>query len=180
MQSGGRRLLLLDPPRMIQSGASGLISLHVLVVVFWPLLLVLPRVIQSRGLHGLVTASLHHQGLVPVSASLHYHGPSSSLLHRFTTALASGLLLCFPIAPPHRCCTASPRPCPLHCIVGGAWRRDAVGDTQASRQARHCAHRGILTEQRVLGSLPLCNKTKVCTNKTHQGMYTGGFSHELG
>ena len=30
---------------------------------------------------------------------------------------------------------------------GGAWPRDAAADTKASRQAKHCAHRGILIEQ---------------------------------
>ena len=42
---------------------------------------------------------------------------------------------------------------------GGAWRQDAAADTQASRQAKHCAHRGILIYQSLLGSVPLCNKT---------------------
>ena len=37
----------------------------------------------------------------------------------------------------------------------GAWPRDAAADTQASRQAKQCAHRGILIQQSVLGSLPL-------------------------
>ena len=64
-------------------------------------------------------------------------------------------------------------------FCGAAWPRDNAADTQASRQAKHCAHMGILTEQSVLGSLPLGNKTKVCT-ESHQGMYTGGLSHGLG
>ena len=38
---------------------------------------------------------------------------------------------------------------------GGAWPWNAAADTQANRQAKHCAHRGILIEQSVLGSLPL-------------------------
>ena len=38
---------------------------------------------------------------------------------------------------------------------GGAWPRDAAADTQASRQAKYCAHRGILMKQSVLGSVPL-------------------------
>ena len=52
-----------------------------------------------------------------------------------------------------------------HCR-GGAWPRDAAADTQASKQAKHCAFRGILIEQSVPGSLPLRNKTEVCTKKT--------------
>ena len=47
IQSGGRRLLLLDPPRMIQSGASGLSLPDDALVVLRPLLLVLPRMIES-------------------------------------------------------------------------------------------------------------------------------------
>ena len=46
-QSGERRLLLLDPAPMFLSRASGLISPDVSVVLFWTLLLVLPRMIQS-------------------------------------------------------------------------------------------------------------------------------------
>ena len=42
----------------------------------------------------------------------------------------------------------------------GAWPQDAAGDTQASRQAEHSAHKGILIEQSVLGSLPIRNKRK--------------------
>ena len=34
-----------------------------------------------------------------------------------------------------------------------SWPQDATADTQASRQAKHCAYRGILIEKRVLGSL---------------------------
>ena len=41
------------------------------------------------------------------------------------------------------------------CYRGGAWPRDAPADTQASRQAKQYAHRGILIEQSVPGSLPL-------------------------
>ena len=62
---------------------------------------------------------------------------------------------------------------------GGAWPRNAVADTQASRQAKHCARRGILIQQSILGSLPLWNKAKVYT-KTHQGMYTGELTYRLG
>ena len=64
-------------------------------------------------------------------------------------------------------------------IPVGAPPRDAAADTQASRRAKHCAHWGILIEQSVLGTLPLSNKTQVCT-KTYQGMYTGWLSHGLG
>ena len=46
MQSRGQRLLLLDPPRVIQSGAAGLFSPVVAVVLFLSLLLVLPRMIH--------------------------------------------------------------------------------------------------------------------------------------
>ena len=40
------------------------------VVLFWPLLLVLPRMIQSGALHGVVTASLHQHGLLVFAAAL--------------------------------------------------------------------------------------------------------------
>ena len=73
IKSGGRRLLPLGPPRMIQRGMSELISPDVAVVVFWLLLLLLPWLIQSRALHGLLTPSLHQHGLVLVSALLHHH-----------------------------------------------------------------------------------------------------------
>ena len=46
IQSGGRRLLLLVPLRMIQSGASGLFSPVFARVVLRPFLLALPRMIQ--------------------------------------------------------------------------------------------------------------------------------------
>ena len=71
IQLGGRQLLLLVPPRMIQSGASGLISLGVAVLRLGVLFLVLPQLPQSRALQGLVTASLHHHGLLQFSTSLH-------------------------------------------------------------------------------------------------------------
>ena len=103
IQSRGSWPLLLVLPQMIQSEASGrhlslddpvqgvvapaacsdlehpvwgvnLISPDVAVVLFWPLVLVSPRMIQSRPLHGLITASLHHHGLLWVSASLVHHG----------------------------------------------------------------------------------------------------------
>ena len=45
IQSGGRRLLLLDGPRMTQSGALGLISPHDALVVLWPLLFFFPQMI---------------------------------------------------------------------------------------------------------------------------------------
>ena len=64
-------------------------------------------------------------------------------------------------------------------FCGEARPRNAAADTQASRQAKHWAHMGILIEQSVLGTLQLWNETKVCTKK-HQGMYTGGLSHGLG
>ena len=73
IQSRGRRFLLLDLPRMIQPGASGLNSPDDALVVLWPLLLVLPRMIQSWALHGLVTASLHHHGLLVLAVSLLLH-----------------------------------------------------------------------------------------------------------
>ena len=73
IQSGGRRVLLLDPPRMIQYGASGLIAADEAIADSWSLLLVSPRMILSRALHGVVTALLHHNRLVWVSASVHHH-----------------------------------------------------------------------------------------------------------
>ena len=74
IESGGRRLLLFDPPQMIQSGASGLISPDVAVAALCLLLLVLPRLIMSRALHGPLSASLNPHGLVRLSVSLHHHG----------------------------------------------------------------------------------------------------------
>ena len=67
----------------------------------------------------------------------------------------------------------------LMCSRWGAWPRYAAMDRQASRQAKHRAHRGILIEQSILRSLPLWKKTKICT-KTHEGTYTGWLSHGLG
>ena len=43
---------------------------------------------------------------------------------------------------------------------GGALPLDAAVDTQATRQAKHCAHRGIPIEQSVLGSLALWKQNK--------------------
>ena len=74
IRSGGQRLLLLVPLQMIQSGASGLISPFDARVVLRPFFLVLPWMIQSWALLGLVCASLHYHGLVQVFASLHHHG----------------------------------------------------------------------------------------------------------
>ena len=88
---------------------SGLISPDEALVVLWPLLLVLPRVIQSRALPGLVTTLLHHHCLVRVSASLLHHRLLSFLLHCFSTA-SSSWLLC-------RITTASST-CSLHCTTG--------------------------------------------------------------
>ena len=74
IQSGGRRLLLLDPPWMIHSRASGLISPDHAVVGLWPLLLFRPRIIESRAFHCLVTALLHDSWLLRASTSLLHHG----------------------------------------------------------------------------------------------------------
>ena len=93
IQSGRRRFLLLDPLRMMRSGASRRISPDNVLVLLWPLLLVFPRMIPSRTLHGLVAACLHHHGLVWVTASLHHHGPPLLLLHCFSLASFSWLLL---------------------------------------------------------------------------------------
>ena len=71
--SGGRRLLLLDLPQLFQPGASGLISADDALVVLWPLLLLLPRILQSWAHHGLVTASLHHHRLLVLAVSLLLH-----------------------------------------------------------------------------------------------------------
>ena len=87
--SGGRRPLLLVPPRMFQSGALGLFPPHFVVVLFRPLLLVLPRMILSWALHVFGCARLL---VVLVTSSLH-------LLR----------------APPLCCSSASPRPRPLDC-----------------------------------------------------------------
>ena len=97
----GRRLLLLDPPRMIQSGVSGIISPDDALVVLWLLLLVLPRIFQSRALHGLVTAVLHHQRLLLFAASLLVHGlvllaaasRHHGLVHLFTSLRHHALVL---------------------------------------------------------------------------------------
>ena len=62
IQSGGGRLLLIVPLRIIKSGASGLISPIYARVVLRPFLLVFPRMIQSWALHGLVSALLHYHG----------------------------------------------------------------------------------------------------------------------
>ena len=74
IQSGGRRPVLHVPLRMIQSLASGLISPVNARFVLRPFLLVLPRMIQSWALLGLVSALLHYHGLVQVFASPHHHG----------------------------------------------------------------------------------------------------------
>ena len=89
IQSGGRRLLLLVPLRMIQSGASGLISQVNARVLLRPFLLVLPWMIQSWVLLGLVSASLHYHGLIRAFASLHHHG----LLILAAALLLHGLVL---------------------------------------------------------------------------------------
>ena len=47
------------------------------------------------------------------------------------------------------------------------------GRAQASRQAKHCAHKGILIEQSVLGSLPLWKKNKGMYNNTSGYVQTG-------
>ena len=73
IQSEGRRLVLLFSPRITESGASVLISPDDALGGLWLLVLVLPRKIQSRVPHGLVTASPHHHILVLVSALLHHH-----------------------------------------------------------------------------------------------------------
>ena len=83
IQSGRRQLLLLDLPRTIRSAVSGLIGPDDAIVMLWLLSLVLLRMIQSRALHGLVTASLHHHTLVRVSASLQ---------HQWLLPLAASLL----------------------------------------------------------------------------------------
>ena len=97
IQCGGRRLLLLVPLRMIQSGASGLISPVNARVVLRPFLLVFPRMIQSWALHGLVSALLHYHGLVRVFASLHHHGilllAASLFLHGLVLSAAAPLHL---------------------------------------------------------------------------------------
>ena len=108
IQSGGRRLLLLDPLRMIQPGESGLISPDDDLVVVWPLLLVLPRMIQSRALHGLVTASLHHHGLLILAVSLLLHclvllaavPPRRGLVHLISSLHPDSLVLSMVALPP--------------------------------------------------------------------------------
>ena len=107
-QSGGWRLLLLVPLRMIRSKASGLFSPVNARVVLRPFLLVLPRMIQSWALPGLVSASLRYHGLVCLFASLHQHGllllAAALLLHRLVL-LAAGSLhlgLCLLFTPLHR------------------------------------------------------------------------------
>ena len=89
IQSGGRRLLLLVPLRMIQSGVSFFFSPVFARVVLRPFLLALPRMIQSWALLGLVSTSLHYLGLVRVFASLHHHW----LLLLAATLLLHGLAL---------------------------------------------------------------------------------------
>ena len=80
IHSRRRRLLLLVPPRIIQSGASGLFSALVGVVSLWLPLPVLPLLFLSWALHGLVTAllphhvPLHQHGLLPFAASLIHLG----------------------------------------------------------------------------------------------------------
>ena len=89
IRSGGLWLLLLVPLRMIQSGASGVMSPVNARVVLRPFLLVSPLMIQSWELLGLVSASLHYHGLVRVLASLHHHG----LLLLAAALLLYGLVL---------------------------------------------------------------------------------------
>ena len=86
IQSGGRRLLLLDPPRMIQTRASGLISTDDALVVLWPLLLVLPRMIESWALHGLVTLRCITKGSSSWLFPCFSTASSSWQLFRFTAA----------------------------------------------------------------------------------------------
>ena len=110
IQSGGRRLLLLFKLRMIQSGASGLISPVHALVVLWPLFLVFPRMFLSRAIHGFVSASLHFHGLVRVFASLHHRGLlllAASLLLQGRVLLAAaphhhGLVHLFTLLHHHR------------------------------------------------------------------------------
>ena len=100
--SSGRRLLLLDPPRIIQSGASSLISPDVAVVLFWPLLLVLPPDDAVQG-----TPWPRHR----IAASPR-PGPGLCI----TASPRAPPLLCFTASPrprPLGCCSASPRPLPL-------------------------------------------------------------------
>ena len=97
IKSGGRRLLLLVPLRMIQSWASDLFSPVFARVVLRPFLLALPRMIQSWALLGLVSASLHYLGLVRVFASLHHHWllllAAAPLLHGLVLMAAAHLHL---------------------------------------------------------------------------------------
>ena len=137
IQSGWWRLLVLDPPRMMQFWASVLISPYVAVFLFWPLLLVLPQMIQSTALHGLLTASLHPHGLVRSQNHCFTTGSCSLLLHCLTTPSSSWLLLrlsspssscmhhCITTAFPCTVCPRvtrgalggfSPQPCPHHCF----------------------------------------------------------------
>ena len=85
--------LLLVLPRMMQSGASGFLPQDNVHVVLWPFSFVLPRMIQSRALHGLVSALQLHHGLIRVLASLHHHGiilfTPSLLLHSFVHLAAA-------------------------------------------------------------------------------------------
>ena len=106
---------------------------------------------------------------------------SSSALRDGLEILASGVFVCLHDCPEWHAGTGyvSEGGMLLTQSGGGSWPRDAAEDTQASRQAKHCAHRGILIEQSVLGFLRLCNKRKVCTTMC-QGMYTGELRHEQG
>ena len=86
--------------RMIQSGVSGHVSPVNALVVLWPFLLIIPTVIQSRAIHGLVSASLHyhsldhHHGPLLLAASLLLHGLVLWLLLHITTASSSCLPHC--------------------------------------------------------------------------------------
>ena len=63
-QSGGQRLLMLVVPLMFQSQASGLLAPLFAVVLIWPLIPVLPRMMHSRALHDFITTSLRLLGLL--------------------------------------------------------------------------------------------------------------------
>ena len=79
---------------MIQSGASSLFSLLGAVVGLW-LFLVLVLSFQFSALHGLITVSLLHHGLLRVPASMYFHGLllfSESLFNHGLVLLAGARL----------------------------------------------------------------------------------------
>ena len=108
-------------------------GLSVALIVLCPLL-ILPRMTQSRAVHALVTALLHHRGLVLVSTSMRHHSSSSSLLHCFSAASSSWVLLPVTTALStwlNHCITTALSSSWLHCLYSASSSSPLLCSTMA-------------------------------------------------